>query len=288
MLDVNGVDLSVVDEGDGEAVLFIHGFPELAYSWRHQIPALAAVGFRAIAYDQRGYGESSKPTDVGAYALTHLVDDAIGLLDRLGLERATLVGHDWGSIVVWSAALMYPDRVDRVISLNVPYRGWCAGFPKIDFIREHLADRFGYVLGFQDVGVTEAAFASDPDTWLRGIFSGIAVKRDFMSDEDFAVYRDAFVAGGLFGPLGPFRNIDVDADATERYANASITQPRLMITADRDPMLPPTLADGMDRWVADLTVIGVEHSGHWTQQEQPGHVNAAIIDYLQDRRRGGG
>ncbi len=288
MLDVNGITLSVVDEGDGEAVVFIHGFPELAYSWRYQIPAFAAAGFRAIAYDQRGYGGSSKPTDVGAYALANLVDDAIGLLDRLGIERATLVGHDWGSIVVWSAALMHPDRVDRVVSLNVPYRGWCSGFPRLDIIREHLADRFGYVLGFQEVGATEAAFASDPDTWLRTIFNSIAADREFMSDGDFAVYRDAFVAGGLFGPLGPYRNIDANAAATEHLANAPITQPTLMITADRDPILPPSLAEGMDRWIPDLTVVGIQHSGHWTQQEQPEHVNAAIIGYLQDHGGFGG
>ncbi len=277
---VNGIELAVVDEGAGDPVVFIHGFPELAHSWRHQIPALSDAGFRAIAYDQRGYGGSSKPETVGAYALTELVGDAIGLLDTLDLERATLVGHDWGSIVVWAAALMHPDRVERVVSLNVPYRGWCAGFPTIEFIREHLADRFGYVLSFQEPGVTEAVFEADPYEWLRTIFVGFAADKDFMSVEEFAVYRDAFVEGGLFGPLGPYRNIDANAAATEHLANAPITQPTLMITADRDPILPPLLADGMDRWVGDLTVVGIEHSGHWTQQEQPDHVNTILLEYL--------
>ena len=278
---VNGIELSVVEEGTGAPVVFMHGFPELAYSWRYQVPALAAAGFRAIAYDQRGYGDSSKPETVEAYALTHLVADAIGLLDTLGIERATFVGHDWGSIVVWTAALMHPDRVERVVSLNVPYRGWCSGFPTIDFIREHLADRFGYVLSFQEEGATEAAFESDPYGWLRAIFNGIAADKDFMSVDEFAVYRDAFVDGGLFGPLGPYRNIDTNAAETEHLANAPITQPTLMITADRDPILPPSLTDGMERWVPDLAVVGVEHSGHWTQQEQPDHVNAILIDYLR-------
>jgi len=280
-LAVNGVNLAVVDEGVGEPVVFIHGFPELAYSWRHQIPALAAAGFRAIAYDQRGYGGSSKPDTIDAYSLTHLVDDAVGVLDELGLERATFVGHDWGSIVVWSAALMHPDRVRRVISLNVPYRGWCAGFPTTEIIRERLADRFGYVLGFQEPGVTEAMFASDPGAWLEAIFYRIAADKGFMTADDFAVYRDAFAAGGLFGPLGPYRNIDANAAATEHLANAPITQPTLMITADRDPILPPTLADGMERWIADLTVVPIEDSGHWTQQEQPDQVNAALVEFLR-------
>ena len=286
MRAVHGIDLAVVDEGDGDPVVFIHGFPELAYSWRYQIPALAAAGFRAIAYDQRGYGRSSKPDDIDAYALAHLVGDAIGLLDELGLERATFVGHDWGSIVVWAAAIMHPDRVERVVSLNVAYRGWCAGFPSTEFIREHLADRFGYVLSFQEPGVTEGAFESDPSAWLRTIFFGIAADKDFMSNDDFAVYREAFVDGGLFGPLGPYRNIDANAAATEHLANAPITQPTLMVTADRDPILPSTLADGMGRWVADLTVSHIEHSGHWTQQEQPAQVNRALIKFLSNPLQG--
>ena len=277
----NGIDLAVTEEGMGDPVVLIHGFPELAYSWRHQLPALADAGFRAIAYDQRGYGGSSKPTTIEAYGLTNLVADVIGLLDVLEIERAILVGHDWGSIVVWTAALMYPDRVEKVVSLNVPYRGWCAGFPTIEFMAEHLADRFGYVLTFQEQGVTEEAFESDPYAWLRTIYSSIAADKDFMSGDDFAVYRDSFVEGGIFGPLGPYRNIDANAAATEYLANAPITQPTLMITADRDPILPPSLAEGMERWVADLTVVGIEHCGHWTQQEQPEHVNAALIDFLR-------
>ncbi len=278
---VNGIELAVIEEGTGDAVVFIHGFPELAYSWRYQIPALAGAGYRAIAYDQRGYGDSSKPGTIEAYALADLVADAIGLLDALGIERATLVGHDWGSIVVWTAALMHPDRVERVVSLNVPYRGWCAGFPTIDFIREHLADRFGYVLSFQEPGVTEAAFESDPDAWLHAIFMGIAADKGFMTDDEFAVYRNAFVEGGIFGPLGPYRNIDANAATTEYLANAPITQPTLMITADRDPILPPSLTDGMDRWVPDLTIAGIEQSGHWTQQEQPDRVNTALVEFLR-------
>ena len=278
---LNGVDLATVDEGAGEAVVFIHGFPELAYSWRHQVPALAAAGFRAIAYDQRGYGGSSKPDDVEAYGLRSLVADAVRLLDVLDIERATLVGHDWGSIVVWSTALLHPDRVERVVSLNVPYRGYCAGFPSTAVIRERLADRFGYVLGFQEVGVTEAAFDSDPDAWLRAVYMGIAADPGFMTDTDFAVYREAFIRGGVFGPLGPYRNIDANAAATMSLANAPITQPTLMLTADRDPILPPTLADGMRRWVPNLEVVPISGSGHWTQQEQPEQVNDALILFLR-------
>jgi len=278
---VNGVQLAAIDEGVGDPVVMIHGFPELAFSWRHQIPALTEAGFRAIAYDQRGYGESSKPESIEAYALTNLAADAVGLLDALGLERATFVGHDWGSIVVWATAIMHPERVESVVSLNVPYRGWCAGFPSTEVIREKLADRFGYVLGFQEPGVTEAAFEADPDAWLRAIYLGIAAEPAFMSDDEFAVYRDAFVRDGLFGPLGPYRNIDANAAATAHLANEPITQPTLMITADRDPILPPMLATGMERWVPNLEVADISHSGHWTQQEQPRQVNEALISFLR-------
>ena len=282
---LKGVELATIDEGAGEAVILIHGFPELAYSWRHQVPALAAAGFRAIAYDQRGYGGSSKPDTVESYALTTLSADAVGLLDLLEIERATLVGHDWGSIVAWTTAVLYPDRVDKVVSLNVPYRGWCAGFPSTEVIRDHLADRFGYVLGFQEVGETEAAFAADPNAWLRAVYMGIAADPTFMTDDEFAVYRNAFTRGGLFGPLGPYRNIDANAAATKHLANAPITQPTLMLTADRDPILPATLADGMGRWVANLKVVPITGSGHWTQQEQPAQVNDAIIRFLRRESR---
>jgi pimeloyl-ACP methyl ester carboxylesterase len=278
---VDGVELSVVDEGSGDPIVFIHGFPELAYSWRNQVPALAAAGYRAIAYDQRGYGGSSKPDRVEAYGLMDLVGDAVGLLDAIGLDRATFVGHDWGSIVAWTSAVMHPDRVERVVSLNVPYRGWCAGFPTTEVIRDQLADRFGYVLGFQEIGATEAAFESDPDAWLRDVYFGIAADSGFLTDAEFSVYRDAFVAGGLFGPLGPYRNIDANAAATAHLANTPITQSTLMMTADRDPILPPQLTKGIDRWVPNIDVVAIKHSGHWTQQEQPRQVNDAIIHFLE-------
>jgi pimeloyl-ACP methyl ester carboxylesterase len=117
------------------------------------------------------------------------------------------------------------------------------------------------------------------------VSAGIAASPSFMSDAEFGVYRDAFEAGGLFGPLGPYRNIDANAAATEELANAPITQPTLMITADRDPILPARLADGMDRWVPNLRVSAVSESGHWTQQEQPDQVNDAIVTFLRSESR---
>lgn len=279
-IQTNGVTLAVDDQGTGDAVVLLHGFPELAYSWRYQIPALVDAGYRAVSFDQRGYGASSKPPNVTDYSLEILVEDVIGLLDRLGIDKATVVGHDWGSIVGWTAAIVHPDRISRVVSLNVPYRGACIGFPTTDVIRDKLADRFGYVLMFQDEGVVEAMFAADPDAWLRGIFSMVAGNKDFLTDDEFNVFANAFRAGGVTGPVNWYRNIDANAEKFASYLDAPISQPTLMLAADADPVLPVSLIDGMNRWVPDLTTLVIEGSGHWTQQEQPSAVSEAIIEWL--------
>jgi len=279
-IETNGVTLAVDDQGTGDAVVLLHGFPELAYSWRYQIPAIVDGGYRAISFDQRGYGASSKPQAIADYSLEHLTGDVIGVLDRLGIDTATVVGHDWGSIVAWTTALVHPDRVSRVVSLNVPYRGACVGFPTTDVIKEKLADRFGYVLMFQDEGVVEAMFGADPEAWLRGAFAMVAGNKDFLTDEEFGVFADAFKAGGITGPVNWYRNIDANAMVFAGYLDAPIQQPVLMLSADGDPVLPVSLTEGMDRWIPDLTTVVIEDSGHWTQQEQPGAVNAALLDWL--------
>ena len=281
-IETNGVTLAVDDQGSGDAILLLHGFPELAYSWRHQMPALVDAGYRAIAIDQRGYGDSSKPYSVDDYSLALLVGDAIGILDRLGIESATVVGHDWGSIVAWSAAVRHPDRISRVVSLNVPYRGACVGFPTIDVIREQLADRFGYVVMFQEQGLVEATFGADPEAWLKGIYPRMAADKEFLTDEEFSVFLEAFRTGGIAGPINWYRNIDANAAAFASEMGAPISQPTLMIAADSDPVLPVSLTVGMDRWISNLTTVIIDGSGHWTQQEQPYAVNAVLIDWLDE------
>jgi len=283
-IETNGVTLAVDDEGAGDAIVLLHGFPELAYSWRYQIPALVGAGYRAIAFDQRGYGDSSKPEAVSDYTLTHLVDDVIGVLDALEIETATIVGHDWGSIVAWSTAVTHPERVSRVVSLNVPYRGSCAGFPTTAVIREKLADRYGYVLMFQDEGVVEALFEADPRAWLESAFAMVAGNKDFLSDHEFGYFLKAFTSGGITGPVSYYRNIDANNETFARYLHAPITQPTLMIAADADPVLPLSLAEGMDRWIAQLTTVTISNSGHWTQQEQPAAVTGALLDWLDHTR----
>ena len=278
----NGIELAVEEAGSGYPVVLLHGFPELAYSWRYQLPALADAGFHALAPDLRGYGASDKPSEIEAYRLPTLVDDVIGLIDALGFEKVALVAHDWGAIIAWTTALTHPDRVERLVSLNVPYRGWCSGFPTTDYIKEHLSDRFGYVLMLQEPGVAEAWFASDPAEKLSGFYRTAAADPNFLSDADFQVFLEAFTAGTLTGPANYYRNIDANHAATAHLANAPVTVPTMMVAADADPVLPPGLTDGMDRWVPDLRIEVVEQCGHWTQQEHPVTVNQLLVDFLGD------
>ncbi len=279
-IEVGEVTLAVEDEGSGPAVVLLHGFPELAYSWRHQIPALAEAGYRVIAPDQRGYGGSDVPEPVDAYALERLVGDVIGLLDVLEVPTATIVGHDWGSIVAYTAVITHPDRFHRVVSLNVPYRGACWGFPTIEYIREHLAERFSYVLMFQEPGVAEAGFANDPEMWLNAFYLGGSKDRQFLSPGELATYVDAFRASGIAGPVGWYRNIDRNAATYGHLLDAPVTQPLLLLAADGDPVLPLSLTEGVERWSPDLEVRVVEDCGHWTQQQAPDVVNEALIGWL--------
>jgi pimeloyl-ACP methyl ester carboxylesterase len=275
-----GIEIAVDEVGSGPAVVLIHGWPETKYSWRHQMPVLAGAGYRVVALDCRGYGGSSKPVEVESYALTKVVDDLMELLEVERMDNPVLVGHDWGSIVMWTAAVLHPDRFRALVSLNVPYRGWCVGFPRTDYIREHLADRFGYVLYFQEQGPADESFATDPDKFLGGVYSSIAKDPSFLAPEEFAVFREAFVTGGITGPLNYYRNIDVNHDALAQFEDAVIELPTLVLAADSDPVLPASLIDGMERWVPNLTVVPVSDSGHWTQQEQPEQVSVALIEFL--------
>lgn len=280
MIEVNGVELAVDDQGAGLPVVLLHGFPEFSYSWRHQVPALVEAGYRVINYDQRGTGSSGAPDSVDAYSLKHLVGDLVGLLDSLYLHDVTLVAHDWGTIVAYSAAIQYPERISRVVSLTAPYRGACWGFPKMSVMREQLADRFGYILMFHDGDAAERGFSADPKGWLNAFYLGGARGRTFLTDDELDVYVDTFVKSGITGQLNWYRNIDRNAVEWGRKQNAQITQPTLVIASDRDPVLPLSLLDDMDRWVSDLEVKVIKDCGHWTQQEKPAEVNEALVSWL--------
>lgn len=278
---VGDIELAVYEKGEGRPVVLAHGFPELAYSWRHQLSALAAAGYRAIAYDMRGIGESDVPVGIEHYGIEHLVADLVGLVDAMGLESPIPIGHDWGSIVVQSAAVLHPERFSAAGTLNTPYRGFCTAFPPVSWIAENAADRFGYVLWFHDGTKADEAFARDPARFLRRFYDGAAVQRDFLTEADFARFVDAFTRTGITPALSYYRNIDANIARTADRAHAVIEIPYLTVLADGDPVLPPSLADGMEQWVPNMRRVMIADSGHWVQQEQPEAVSAAILDFLE-------
>ncbi len=280
-VESNGIRLHLVEQGEGYPVLLCHGFPELWYSWRHQIPALAAAGLRAIAPDLRGYGGSDKPEAVEEYDIQHLVGDLVGLLDTLDIEKAVFVGPDWASIVVWSVAVMHPERVERVVSLNVPYRGRCVGFPPTNVLKQ-MGNSMAYVLFFQEPGLAEARFSSDLPAALRRMYDGVAADPDFLSSDEFQVYLEAFSGGGMSGPLNYYRNIDRNWETTQDLADRTIECPCLVVVTDKDPVLRPEFAEGIERWLPHLRKELIRDCGHWTQQEKPDEVNRLLLDFLAD------
>jgi pimeloyl-ACP methyl ester carboxylesterase len=311
----NGVELNVVEAGDGFPVVLAHGFPELSYSWRHQLPALAAAGYRAIAPDQRGYGGSSRPAAIEDYDIVHLTDDLLGLLDDIGAEKAVLVGHDWGAMVVWQMALLHPDRVAGVCGMSVPFipRG---GIAPITAMRNVFGDMFFYILYFQEPGVADADLARDPATTMRRMLAGAKVPKDgaidmaamaapsglgfvdripepdglpdWLSQEELDHYVAEFTRTGFTGALSWYRNFDRNWELTPQLAGAKVTVPSAFITGGADPVGMMTPASVMDGWVTDHrgdTIV--EGAGHWVQQESPNEVNDALLAFLDSLDLGG-
>jgi pimeloyl-ACP methyl ester carboxylesterase len=308
-VDTNGVTLSVYEAGtpspDRPTVVFSHGFPELAFTWRHQLHAVAAAGFHALAPDQRGYGESSKPETVEDYDIHHLTGDLVGLLDDVGVERGVFVGHDWGGFVVWQMPLLHPDRTAGVVGLNTPY------YPRFPIPPTQvfaMADPNFYILQFQERDVPDRALAEhgeevlakmlrrampveeldalerDPKaSFIDAIRSAPSLGEPLLTEEELAIYVDAFRAGGFTGPLNWYRNFDRNWETTPELDGATIDVPSLMITAEWDPVLRPHLADPMPSFVPDLEMHQIAECGHWTQQEKPDEVNRLLVDWLTRR-----
>ena len=308
---VNGVEIAYYEAGprEGVPIVLCHGFPELAFSWRHQIKALADAGRWVIAPDQRGYGLSSKPGNVADYDIEHLTGDMVGLLDHLGVEKAIFCGHDWGGIVVWQAPLMHPGRVAGVIGLNTPFLPRAPADP-IAIMRA----RFGpdmYIVWFQNPGDPEATLGADVDKTMRFFMrkpaatpvappasasgSTFAFKDllagwdgktggdQLLTPEELAVFVAAFERGTFFGPVSWYRNFTRNWERAESLPTRIDGIPCLMITAELDAVLPPAAAEPMPAFIGDLETHMVKGSGHWTQQEKPEEVNRLILDWLGRR-----
>jgi len=311
-VSTNGIRMHVAEAGEGFPVVMCHGFPEIWYSWRHQIDALSAAGFRAIAPDQRGYGDTDCPAPIEAYSQKQIVADVIGMLDALGVSQCVIVGHDWGGMTAWNTAMMAPERIARVIGINTPFIPR-APIKPTDAMRAMAAGNFHYVLYFQAPGVAETELERDVARSLRafyqdppeidpaemrkappGVFGragGGLLDRftdrphgKFMSEDDFQVFLRAFKQTGFRGGLNWYRNIDRNWEDSAVFEQR-VTQPALMITAELDAVLRPEMAEGMTEWVPNLreTVL-IRGSGHWTQQEKPAEVNAAMLKFLNDLR----
>ncbi|CCD90658.1 putative epoxide hydrolase [Bradyrhizobium sp. ORS 375] len=317
----NGIRMGYYEAGpvtDAPPMILCHGWPEIAFSWRHQIKALADAGLRVIAPDQRGYGATDRPEPVEAYDLEHLTGDLVGLLDHLKIDKAIFVGHDWGGFVVWQMPLRYPDRVAGVVGVNTPHLPRAPADP-IAIMRKRFGDMM-YIVQFQDparepdrifgsrVEQTFDAFMRKPlprhdapptEPPAAGIAASPSLnlafpqmiaaydaskdmRRPILSDAEKRVFVETFSRTGFTGGINWYRNMTRNWQHSEGL-DQTVLVPSLMIMAENDAVLPPSAADGMEKLVPDLEKHLVRDSGHWTQQEQPEEVSAKLIEWRRRR-----
>jgi pimeloyl-ACP methyl ester carboxylesterase len=307
----NGIRLHYVACGEGPTVILVHGFPESWYSWREQLPALAAAGYRAIAIDVRGYGRSSKPVQVDDYRMICKVADLADLVRVLGCGTATLVGHDWGAPIVWTSALLRPDLFTAVAGLSVPYAPPAAAteMRPTARMRAMAGDNEFYIEYFQQVGRAEAEIEADVRRWLLGFYwcasgdvengpnislvePGRRLSDKFvfpeqmpawLSEADLDIYAREFEYSGFFGPLSRYRNVDRDFVDLAAFAGRPITQPSLFIGGAKDG---PTIwgAPAIERFPQTLPNLFrseiLPGAGHWIQQERPEQTNTLLLEFL--------
>jgi pimeloyl-ACP methyl ester carboxylesterase len=312
----NGIELHVVEAGpeDGFPVVLCHGFPELAHSWRHQIPALADAGYHVLAPDQRGYGLSDRPEAIEDYDIHHLTDDLVGLLDDIGAEKAVFVGHDWGSLAVGQLALLHPDRVAAVVAMSVPLlpRG---PIGPITLMRQAFGDSFFYILYFQELGVADADLDADPAETLTRMLGGLTVRPDdidiaglsrpdgrgfvdrlpkveqlpaWLGQAELDHYIESFTRSGFTGGINWYRNMERNWETTPHLDGVHVTMPSAFIAGSADPVLvmtPPGIMEGHALDHRGDTIV--EGAGHWVQQEAPDEVNAALLAFLDSLDLGG-
>ncbi len=317
----NGIRMGYYEAGpkaDKPPVVLCHGWPELAFSWRHQIKALSEAGIRVIAPDQRGYGATDRPDAVEAYDIEHLTGDLVGLLDHLKISKAIFVGHDWGGFVVWAMALRHADRVAGVVGVNTPHTNRLWADP-IELLRARFGNEM-YIVQFQDPAhepdrifgdrveqtfdffmrkpmlrngpaPTEPATAGiGASPKLNLAFPQMVASYDakldprepILSAEEKKVFVDTFSRTGFSGGINWYRNMSRNWQRAAALDH-TVRVPSLMIMAENDRVLPPSAADGMEKLVPDLEKYLVRGSGHWTQQEKPEEVSAKLIEWRRRR-----
>ncbi len=307
-VETNGINMHLAEQGEGPVVLMLHGFPESWYSWRHQLPALAEAGYHAIAPDVRGYGRSDAPEAIEAYSMKQLTADAVGILDALDVESAVVVGHDWGAPMAWNSAALYPDRFRAVAGMSVPFsqRG---PMPPTQMFKQFFQDNFFYILYFQEPGVAEAELEADPRQSLKlFMYSASADSPDsnliptkkkgakfldgmedpaelpaWLTDADLDYYAAEFEHAGFRGGLNRYRNMDRDWEELPELADLKIQQPALFLAGEKDGVIKMANPEGMKALIPNLRMPAfIPNCGHWTQQEKPDEVNAALIKFLRE------
>jgi pimeloyl-ACP methyl ester carboxylesterase len=311
MIETNGIRLHVAEQGEGPLVILCHGFPECWYSWRHQLPALAKAGFRAVAPDLRGYGRSDRPEEVEKYTILHDIGDIVGLVDALGAEQALIAGHDVGATIAWQAALLRPDRFRAVIALSVPFRprGFGGSVPPTTLMPRNENAVF-YQLYFQ-TPEAEAALGRDLRRTFRSQFYSLSGDRPpsagggfaagmvprkgvsltdpaslpaWVTESDIDVYVAEFTRSAFRGPLAWWRNVDRSWELLAPLAGAAVTIPALYIAGDRD-----VIVEVNSQFIAKQSAmvpklrppVMLAGCGHWTEQERAPEVSAAMIDFLR-------
>jgi pimeloyl-ACP methyl ester carboxylesterase len=301
-VQVGSLSMHIAEAGEGPLVLLLHGFPESWYSWRHQLTALAAAGYHAVAPDQRGYCQTTAPASAAEYTILHLTGDVIALMDALGADEAVVAGHDWGAPVAWHTALFRPDRIRGVVGLSVPYRPRGSS-PPIATLRRHLGEAF-YMVYFQQPGVADAELSRDPAMTFRRVLCSLSgegpamtlipagggfldAARDpgtlpsWLTDEDIGAYVTQYAEAGFTGPLNWYRSMDRNWELTGAWQHAPITTPAVFAAGDRDPVLSFVSPDSLTTFVPRLTrSVILPGCGHWTQQERPGDVTAVMLEFL--------
>jgi pimeloyl-ACP methyl ester carboxylesterase len=318
-VDAGGLRMHIAEAGSGPLVLLLHGFPESWYSWRHQLTALAEAGVRAVAPDQRGYcltgppGPPGAPAGIEAYTIAHLTGDVIALMDALGEQHAVVAGHDWGAPVAWHTALFRPDRVRGVIGLSVPYRPR-GSTPPVAALRAGIGDGF-YMVYFQQPGVAEAELERDLVATFRRVLSsasgngepgagpaGLPVVPpgggfldtcpeparlpEWLTTADIDAYAAQYAGAGFTGPLNWYRNLDRNWELTAAWRHAPVLVPALYMAGEQDLVVSfPGARAGLAR-LADVAPrlrepVLLPGCGHWTQQERPAEVNAAMIAFIR-------
>ena len=311
-IDTNGIRMRIAEMGDeGPLVLLVHGWPESWYSWRHQIPALAEAGYRVVVPEMRGYGETDAPAQVADYDIVQLAADMVGVLDALGEEKATIVGHDWGAVVAASTVLQYPERFSSLVLMSVPHRGRSASSP-MAAMRERVGDNFFYILYHNEPGgIADAEYDGDPRGLLSRLYlspdspreaplitdpkraAGGWIPRlgapkglpDWLTQEDLDFYVTQFEISGFRGGVNYYRNFQRNWEITEHLAAAKIEVPALFIAGEKDVVIggatAAMLQGVMEPVMTDLRgVVLVPEVGHWIQQEDPAATNEALLSFL--------